>query len=309
VLLQSDDPSVGWAAGRWWKPVEGFRWCDGTVEPVNEDEKPYGSWLTVKNPSPDAKVDTYPVLRQPELLDRFINLQRYTPQETGVGFQPLQDAVLAFANDYGWLGHPSLVSSVRYWSRMNPILERTLGRPPTPIEPETPYPAESLMQLWEPEIHHIAALWHAHKMLAELESSGSHRARTYVEKTIRSAAQFGADGFIFHVPTPIWFLGDRVVDAADPASRLRSALEAALQRKLRGNINVVIEAGTLRYWPDGLLAAVYLHFAARLLNLASERRVCPYCHDEFAVRRKGQVFCSDRHRGLYHYHAKRPATT
>src|SRR5262245_14986471 len=90
--------SHGMHAGLWSVPVAGFAWEDRPqlVRPrpaiVNGELRWKGPWLVPR----DYRTRDYPVLRRAGLLDAFDRL----------GQRPTRDAVLNFANRWGFLHDP-----------------------------------------------------------------------------------------------------------------------------------------------------------------------------------------------------------
>ena len=98
---ESLEPSVPLVVFRWPVPGSGFRWLEAEgrgFPPIHEGEE--GHWLVVaETPGLEARPGRFytPLDDAPELLRIFAEL----PTTAG---QALQEAVLRFANRYGWLG-------------------------------------------------------------------------------------------------------------------------------------------------------------------------------------------------------------
>lgn len=123
------------ASGRWWVPESGFVW--------RHDVRGQGAgpWLCLRGAAdPEGyRVRRYSLVKRRSALTAFVNLAGAVdvPGQARAGM----DAVLAYANEYGWLGRPTTV--------IDPRLDNK------------PRPAESYFALWHGEVRKIAALWAA----------------------------------------------------------------------------------------------------------------------------------------------------
>jgi hypothetical protein len=89
--------------------------------------------------------------------------------------------------------------------------------------------------------------------------------------------------------------------------RARDYLYHTLNARLRGHVHAEISAkgDTLRYHPDSLLTAIYLHFAFDVIGRALPERACDACGQTFTPGRADARFCSKNCRERAGYHKRK----
>ena len=213
----------------------------------------------------------YPVLRRPRALDAFLALDQAQISES---------AIVAYANRYGWLGHPDLTE-------------------PGPGTPGVGFYAEP-HELWRDAIHHLGKLQRLADRLKDSSKPGEF-ARRQLES---SCERVGPVFFVspdLHYPFSFgggeWFMVpvDEVGARAPAEEVVRRCIERETELHLQRSLSVqVIDHKALRYVPITLRAALYVHFVQRFLGLAGRSAVCKFrhCHEEFTPRRRNHEYHS-----------------
>ncbi len=273
-------------------PVAGFTWDE---ELIRKDEP--GPWLRpVEGDTPVVR--RYPVMRKPSVLSEFVRL----------GHKPGVDRILRFANHWGWLGE----------------FRQFPGPPGTGIG----LWAESL-SFWLIEVLKARALYETWEAIRDLDRSllGRrvmwHKEGRAVE--YRVTMQLNDDA----LPARYGFgsfPGEYVLIASDdhhaeafadfrPGEIVKPAryyLHRRLSERLRGHINPVVlpfAGGRIRFFPDSLLSAIYLHFAREVTGAKRDERECenPRCRNGgyFLPGRRDQRHCDKNCRETAGYHRRK----
>ena len=104
----------------------------------------------------------------------------------------------------------------------------------------------------------------------------------------------------------------RSFDPDDPLGPARAYLTQEVNRRLRGHVHLTLgsfQDSPIRFFPDSLLAAIYLRFALELAGRSARERECEFCHVPFPVGRRDQRFCSKSCRENAGYHRRREEKT
>jgi hypothetical protein len=295
-LIPFEESVSGMLAGFWQVPDSGFVWTDayrplGKNGILDLDSPPddLGPWLVAQG----DRARRYPLLRRKGLLTEADHLAD----------EPTPERILAFAGRWGDLGiGRTLVPAVRHPDGTVVHITGVMTS------------GESLAG-WRLQLLAYAdlrRLWRAVAIAAHPESWGPDRVREageYLGARIdwstdggcRYHSRIEAGGGWREWHDHIYRPADR--DATGVARRLagENTLEAArlhLHRKvnaeMRGKVSPSVLpylGGVMRFFPESLLAAIWLLFAQELAGGAGKERECEHCRLPFPQRRRDQRFC------------------
>jgi hypothetical protein len=273
----ADAMEWGYASGTWFRPTLGFEWRD-----LGSQKAGYGVWLCMRaDAAGQLPIERYPVMQTRQVLLEFVRL----PMGRGKGrpYQEAEDRVVRFADKYGWLGLPAVV--------YDPLIPA--GQPGA-IHAER-------FGVWHDEVLAMRDLWTGFEMLERWRSAGSEIARRYFADRLESGDGVHNFHYAVHEGPDAGGRFNRVVPfrSTEPAKShqlAQTALECAAEQRLVGAVGAGVEDHRrLRYWPQTLLAAIYLHYLGELLGLpARGRGVCrnPDCGKEFTRNRPNEAYCS-----------------
>jgi hypothetical protein len=292
------DTESGIMAGLWHRPTAGFEWLDdlrplverGSVQVLDPPDRSW--WLVPK--SNEARF--YPVLHRPRLLGDFHRLS----------MDPSRPAILRFANTYGSLGPGELL--VRRSERSAGPVRFTFGGDESAFgEAFSTWRTETFAfrNLWE--------TWQAVRTVFDRDVEPQPRVDA-ANRAIREQIEWPVGGpIVYHNPVDVpgaRFRGFKVI--ADPADAeayaditgnlpigdlaavARFHVHKELNERLHGHINPYLLpflAGKLRFFPDTLLAAIYLRFAFEVSEGIGRTRVCEGCAHPFVPSRRDQRYC------------------
>jgi hypothetical protein len=272
----ADAMEWGYASGTWFRPTLGFEWRD-----LGSQKAGYGVWLCMRaDAAGQLPIERYPVMQTRQVLLEFVRL----PMERKAAYQEAEERVVRFADKYGWLGRPAVVYD-----------------PAIPAGQPDAIHAEQF-DVWHDEVLAMRDLWTGFEMLERWRSAGSEIARHYFADRLESGDgvhnfHYGihegpASGGRFHRVVPF-----RSTEPVRSRHLAQTALERAAEHQLVGAVGASVEDHQhLRYWPQTLLAAIYLHYLGELLGLpARGRGVCrnPDCGKEFLRARPNEAYCSN----------------
>ena len=295
-------------AGRWWVPEDGFVWDDHLREAMTSTPQEVGPWLRMKRSDEQAIVRRYPVLNRPQLLAHFWH----------VAEDPSMDRIRRFANRWGWLGRDTAVA---------------------PENGGTVQNAEALSIWWDEllKFRSLYEMWKAVRVIDQSDVNGITRVKDawfllkdrivwHQDKTTvayRAKIQFSGaafttpEGWMPNFSTHEVFAmagtteGDSLLarwetnDVLEPA---RYYVHKKVNGKLKGKVNLAVLPflkGRMRFFPENLLAAIYVYFARELAGARSLERECEFCHQPFAPGRRDQRFCHKNCRELAGYHRRK----
>jgi hypothetical protein len=259
-----------------------------------------GPWLI---PDDSKGGRRYAVLKPSPLLDEFERL----------GSGPSPDAVARFAGRFGALGEER-------WLREETVQQHPEGG--TVYDGSNTTHGESLATWWREAVifRDLRRTWTAVTTLNEPDSHGPTRLRE-ARDLLRARIRWSDNGFVHYLPEAG---GWKVI--TDPLASDHSGVLARLRRddptgpaqyhvvrevneRLRGMVRAVVDPGigSLRFWPESLLAAIYLRFAAELVGARGPERECERCHAVFLLKRRDQRFCGKSCREAAGYHRRRSA--
>jgi hypothetical protein len=288
--------------GLWRRPVHGFVWSP--TSPAGRATGDRGPWLTPAD-GPNARFETYPLMRSRGLLAAFLAL----------GHDPSEEHVRAFANRWGCLRspeHPDTphVEALATWQaeawRLRLLREdwdavaalRQRGRA------DTARNARYLMALrqrfrWLPDPRRVgyrAGVLADGRTTATWEDNGHpvfEVAGVLSAQNVEPAV-FGR------------FQGD---DVSGPAHYL---VIRAVNEQLRGHVHPIFSAtgdGQVKLLPDSLLSGLYLLFGLELSQRQPTEGACgnPKCPNggRFFRKRRDQRFCNKNCRELAAYYRRK----
>lgn len=306
-LISRTEVERGVLAGLWIVPLAGFRWRNDlrpmparlmSAEDWDRPPDDLGPWLV---PDDSQGGRRYPIFRPAALLDDF----------EGLGGEPSPAAIVRFADRFGALG-------VERWLR-----EENGKRNPdggTVYDTSNTSFGESLAT-WRQEsgvFRDLRRTWRAVTTLDEADSYGPSRLRE-AGNTLRSRIQWNDKGFVhYRTESGAWkvitdpLAPDRAEVLArfrrdDPRGPARYHIFREVNERLQGRVRPVVDADrrTLRFWPESLLAAMYLRFAGELIGARGPERECERCHEVFLVRRRDMRFCGKNCREAASYQRRR----
>lgn len=309
LLLSATEVERGVLAGLWLVPIAGFRWRNDlrplptnlmSAEDWDRPPDDPGPWLV---PDDSRGGRRYAVLKPSPLSDEFERL----------GGEPSPNAVVQFANRFGALGeerwlHEVSVKGSSEGGTVYNTSNMTLG--------------ESLAT-WGREaktFRDLRRTWTALSTLDEPDSHGPTRLRE-ARDLLRARIRWGANGFVHYLPEaggwkvitdPLAFDHAEVLARFrrdDPMGPAQYHVVRQVNERLRGKVRPVVDPGrgTLRFWPENLLAAIYLRLAAELVGARGPERECEHCHEVFLLKRRDQRFCGKNCREAGGYHRRRSA--
>jgi hypothetical protein len=296
--LSLAETESGMMAGLWQKPTAGFEWRDdlrplverGTLQAL---DPPYRSWWLVPKTNEARR---YAVLRRTGLLGDFHRLS----------MDPSRPAILRFASKYGSLGPGELLVRRRE-GEAGPV-RFTFGDDESAFgESFSTWRNETLAfrNLWE--------TWQAVRTVFDRDVEPQSRVDA-ANRAIGEQIEWPVGGPIVYrnpveVPgTPL--RGFKVIahpaDAeayanitgnlpvGDLAAVARFHVHKELNERLHGHINPYLlpfVSGKLRFFPDTLLAAIYLRFAFEVSEGIGRTRECEGCAHPFVPIRRDQRYC------------------
>jgi hypothetical protein len=242
------------------------------------------------------------MLRRPRLLDDFLRLAE----------DPSPNRIVRFANRYGWLGRSrnlappaggTVVGGESLWTWHSAILQ-----------------VSGLRRLWEwverDDVDRLVpfVLWTAEPLAVSIHVaftlsgpvpsihrplSGFPRPFTFQEAVI-AREERDDSGLLAR-----WQFGD-------PIEAVRYWIHRVVNDNLKGHVNMAVlplMGSTIRYFPDGLLAAIWVQFAHLLAGGKRERECAnPRCpHRRFIPGRRDQRYCSKNCQELARYHRTKAA--
>lgn len=310
-LIPRAEVERGVLAGLWVVPIAGFRWRDDLrpmpkslmdAEAWDGPPDDLGPWLV-----PDDRKGgrRYAVLKPSPLLDEFERL----------GGETSRDAVVRFANRFGALGEER-------WLREETVQQSPQGR--RVYDASNTTFGESLAA-WGREaktFRDLRRTWRALATLGEPDSHGPTRLRE-ARDLLRARIRWGDNGFVRYLPEAGgWkvitdpLASDHAEVLArfrrdDPTGPAQYHVVREVNERLRGKVRPVVDpgAGTLRFWPESLLAAIYLRFAGELVGARGPERECEHCHAVFLIKRRDQRFCGKTCREAAGYHRRRSVSS
>lgn len=291
------DTTSGMLAGLWHVPIAGFRWTDeyrpwavnGPFDPGDEPRDP-GPWLI---PVGDH-ARRYAPLRRRGLLEAMDRL----------ALKPTPERIQSFANRWGHLGIPESLAPAQ--RRADGASVATAG---------TMEWGESLSS-WRTELYSfgdLRQLWRAVSVLGQRDGWGPSRVRE-AERVIADRVTWSSSGgCLYHSRYEaaggwrewnehIFHPSDR--DATAVADHLagqntneaaRFYLHRRINKEMRGRVSPAVLpflGGVIRFFPDSLLAAVWVRFAQEVAGAPGRERECESCRMPFLQRRRDQRFCS-----------------
>jgi len=313
--LPLTEAQEGMLAGLWYRLLDGFVWRDDLMPASTRYS---GPWLVRAG---DTR-EQYPVLKRKNLLQDFARLAE----------DPSRDGIRRFAGRYGWLGLEQ------------PVVSSPAGGPLQWAEPLSLWRQEllAIRDLWETwgalrtlehkESEGPTACRAARRRLEERIQWGQdgsiiYRATVTCPESIRFPAGGGkcpecGDSLATHVhfrrviAFPRGYArgreATRSFDPDDPLGPARAYLTQEVNRRLRGHVHLTLgsfQDSPIRFFPDSLLAAIYLRFALELAGRSARERECEFCHMPFPVGRRDQRFCSKSCRENAGYHRRREEKT
>ncbi|MDA1128990.1 MAG: hypothetical protein O2913_09860 [Chloroflexi bacterium] len=302
--LHSIDPEVGATAGYWHVAEDGHIWIPdlrlsaankgfvkgafGLRLPAAYD----GPWLLPKN----NPMKRYSVLRSRDVLHDFVRLAKTPEQKTFLGF----------ADKWGQLG----------------------GKFPV-VDPSNNLLLAEPLMLWEEESCLLATLWQTWDAVRTLSTKGMPTdehllAKSHLQDRVIWTS---ANRVLFSWPNPIsrreviaygatpqglsllerWKAGDTI----EPA---RFYVHKQINRCLNGHVQMQVatfQNSKIRFVPDSLRTAIYMHFAFELAGTEGNERTClnPRCPNGgvFFPTRRDKQYCDTRCRDLAGYHRRKNA--
>ena len=299
-------------AGLWWVPESGFKWVNDLHHPPNfrlpleeRGESRGGPWLVTAAPQEQTWIRRYPVLKRSKLLGDFYSLS----------LSPSPDAILKFANRWGWLGEQDAM--------FRPT-GRVVGAEPLHkwvkalLEFRHPYEAWQAVETIDFEHAQSAdQVGRARRLLAsrvswtedlqgvrynaEITFSPDSLPFAYMPLSARSEwieppRRPGEDGLLAR-----W----RPKDTVEPA---RYYVYKTVNAFMEGKVNLAVLPfldRQMHFFPRNLLAAVYVHFAFSLVGAGPQQRTCEFCREPFPMRRRDQRFCGKNCREAAGYHRRK----
>ena len=296
-------------AGRWWVPEDGFVWDDRVREMLDSAPPETGPWLRMKRTDEEAIVRRYPVLKRPQLLAHFLH----------VTMEPSMDRIRRFVDQWGWLGrsvavvpaHGSgLVQNAEplnvWWHEL--LKFRVLYETWKAVQVIDQSDANSIarvQQAWRLLKGRIA--WRHDK------TSVAYRAEIEFTEGAFSTPQGWMPSYSTHEAIAMAGVreGDSLLARWTPGDVLEPAryyVHKGVNDSLKGNVNLAVLPflqGRMRFFPNDLVAAIYVHFAFELAGARPQERECEFCHQLFAVRRRDQRFCNKNCREAAGYHRRK----
>jgi len=302
--INFSDSEVASSAGYWWVSEKGYVWSSEVrPAPISEEglaKGPFdsfypntyeGPWLLPKG----TLRKQYPVLKDRRVLQEFVRL--------GKNFT--QAGVMDFVNTWGWLGDTFAV------------LDKSGQGIVRNAEP---------LASWERESQSMASLWETLEAVRTLSISGTSanerlRAKLYLEQRVEWRT---SDSVGFRWPEPSIRQdtiahrgsseGPEVLSNWNPGDTMEPAryyVHKEVNRCLREHVAMGVLpflGSKIRFFPDSLRTALYMHFAFELAGVVAEQRACenPRCPNGGVMfpNRRDQRHCDKRCRELAGYHRR-----
>ncbi len=298
-------------------PEEGFRWRDGfaVLDSERVETNNTGPWLTRTD---SLYVRQYSPLAVPTLARRFARTE------------PTEESILAFANEYGLLGHPlwlgdpdsneqamlvgeslgfwqteieSMARLMALWKLVKGGCRRELSHLVEWTPPSEPQQVRLHLVVVGREIRPDLSKWsrqHPREFRDALRQNGDHAGRvTYWEVTILAHEQNGGDIELLER----WKQGDPV----EPACYF---VHREVNKRLRGHVSPAVlpfRKGEIFFFPDCLLSSLYTQFMLELSGRSRPVMLCERsrCGRYFEPIHGRQKYCDKRCQQLAYYYRKK----
>jgi hypothetical protein len=298
-VLKFQDSEVGWTAGYWEVAEGGYAWnSELRLMPFGDVEGDFGlrlppgyegPWLHPKG----TMRRRYSVLKERRVLHEFVQL----------GKAPQQAKILEFANRWGWLGDQF------------PIVDKS----------STMLTAEPLA-LWEEECRLLVALWETWQAVLALSKRGvpideHNRARALLQDRVTWQS---SNSVVFSWPDPV--MGSDLImydgrpegptvlsrwEQGDTLEPARYYIHKKVNKCLAGHVQMAVlpfQTSKIRFAPDNLRTALYMHFAFELAGIVGQERTCenPRCPNGgvFLPSRRDQRNCDKNCREMAGYYRR-----
>jgi hypothetical protein len=289
----------GMVAGMAHRPVGGFAWRD--ADPIfgevtgDADPAAKGPWLVAE----PGGLQRYALFRQGTLVERFDALAKSAraapPAPRSRAYREMLDRILAFANQFGWLGRPTVVF----------VHGTTTDEPAEPLE------------FWLTELDD----WCELRELAQALERDSETDRGLLRaRVVWRPAGVSYEHGLGRMRRSQLIASARLWQDAELLERLRDgnwrdAIDYFVCRevnnKLRGHVNPSVlpfADRRIRHFMDSLLAGLYFEFARELSGRgdATIEKECanPQCVQLFRPTRRDRRYCSGPCRSLAGYHKR-----
>jgi hypothetical protein len=307
ITLQ--DTEVGMLTGLGGRAVDGYVWDSGTgLRAVHGPRigsrllpgDRAGPWLRPVNVARGAVYELYPVLKERKILDDFVAMSRTLTL----------DAIQRFANRWGLLGRSHVaISRTKQWA--DTVQAEPLSR-------------------WESESLSFRMLWETWEAVRTIKFSDSHSnleiraAQALLQERIHWRTKSGRS-VSYHAEYEDQLINTSVIASAhvrtdllelfqhgDVVGPARYYVHEEVNKRLQGHVDLRVlpttlesQDGRIRFSPNDLLSAIYVHFAVDLAGGRGLERACLSCQQPFLARRRDQEFCDKNCRERAGYHRRK----